>query len=653
MALPASGPISMSMINEELDNSATAKLSFQDIATGFELSAPNYDDSVAGLSLGELYGDSAGASTTATFEDFSISSFTIDTQTGNVSSNPVATAGSSPVPSLSVSYVSSPFGIVLTNTTRTANITFTCPASSSAGIAYDNAGTTISGSVTSTQNAFQFEFDDWTGEISNINPNTGVVTINAGADGNVNTVSEITNPTTFSQTSADPPGAGQVFFTPTSFGTVGTATPRVVTFKLGIPSTDLDGSGGQYGNFDASSNNIVSDDLSFTQQPSETVSLSGEGTGVDPLQWTSNQSGTSVAKSITIDVNAESVEWDAAVKQADSDDNPGMVDEEFKITTNSDGSGGSFSISGLSGDDVIYAFPTGSNTSVAKRLAVVEVTTEAEASDTVTLEQSGQVTFTSNPSPGGGDEMVFNHSGSGLLSGDNSIDLTSNLAWRTSITGSQFTFYEGSNFSNINNNVKTGSGNETFTISAAGNTGGKKFGTFDIGSTTEDTSEHLQFNISQQARPVDSGIFTNLYGAWSGSFGSLVSVTRGITQISNSPYHYSPTYFPIAVQTNYATTYTVSANSTTYGALSTTFDSSGNGAGSQTLSGINTITSTPSSNAQTQFFFNSKTEAQHSSTRQVILTFTFPDSSGTDELTISLIGSGTGGGGDPGGPPAP
>ena len=644
MALPASGPISMSMINVELDNSATAKLSFQDIATGFDLSAPNYDDSVAGLGLGELYGDSAGGGVVATFEDFSISSFTIDTQTGNVSSNPVATAGSTPVPSLSVSYVSSPFGIVLTNTTRTANITFTCPASSSAGVPYDNAGTTISGSVTSTQNAFQFEFDDWTGGISNINPNTGVVTINAGADGNVNTVSEITNPTTFSQTSNASPSAGQVFFTPTSFGTVGTATPQDVTFKLGVPSTDLDGSGGQYGNVGG----IVTGTKSFTQQPSETVSLSGEGTGVDPLQWTSSQSGTSVRKSISIDVNAESVEWDAAVKQSEG----GIVDEEFKITTNSDGSGGSFSISGLSGDDVIYAFPTGSNTGVAKRLAVVEVTTAAGASDTVGLEQSGQVTFTSNPSPGSGDEMVFTHSGS-LSSGDNTIDLTSNLAWRASITGSQFTFYEGSNFANLNSNTKTGSGNETFTIFAAGNTGAKKFGTFDIGSTTTDTSEHLQFNISQQPRPVDSGIFTNLFGAWSGSFGSLVSVSRNITQTSNSPYHYSPTYFPIAVQTNYATTYTVSANSTTYGALSTTFDSSGNGAGSATLSGISTTTSTITSNAQTQFFFNSKTEAQHSSTRQVILTFTFPNSSGTDQLTINLIGSGTGGGGDPGGPPAP
>ena len=642
MALPASGPISMSMINEELENSATAKLSFQDIATSFELSAPNYDDSVAGLSLGELYGDSVGSSATATFEDFGITGFSVNTQNGSITSNPVATGGSSPVPSLTVSYVSSPFSAVLTNTTRTANVSFTCPAESAAGVTYDNAGSTISGTVTSTQGAYQLEYDDWTGGIANINPNTGVVTITPGNDSNTG-IGAISNTTTFSQTSNASPSAGQVFFTPTSFGTVGTATSRTVNFTLGVPSTDLDGSGGQYGNVGGT----VTGTKTFTQQPNESVSLSGEGIGTDPLQWTSNQSGTSVRKSISIDVNAESVGWSAAVLQSEG----GMVDEEFHISTNSDGSGGSFSISGLSGDDIIYAFPTGSNTGVAKRLAVVTVTTDAGASDTVALEQSGQVTFTSNPSPGGGDEMVFTNSGS-LSSGDSTIDLTSNLAWRASITGSQFTFYEGSNFGNLNNNPKTGTGNENFSIFAAGNTGGRKTGTFDIGSTTADTSEHLQFNISQQPRIVDSGIFTNLYGSWSGSFGSLVDVRRNITQLDNSPFHYSPSYFPIAVQTNYTTTYSVSANSTTYGALSTNFDSSGNGAGSQTLSGISTTTSTPTSNAQTQFFFNSKTEAQHGSTRQVILTFTFPNSSGTDELRINLIGSGDDGG-DPGGPPEP
>ena len=137
MALPASGPISMSMINEELGNSATQGISFQSIATSFELSAPNYGDSKIGLGLDELYGDSAGSSTTATFSDFSISGFSINTQNGSITSNPVATAGSSPVPSLSVSYVSSPFSAVLTNTTRTANVSFTVPSENESGVAYD------------------------------------------------------------------------------------------------------------------------------------------------------------------------------------------------------------------------------------------------------------------------------------------------------------------------------------------------------------------------------------------------------------------------------------------------------------------------------------------------------------------------------------
>ena len=38
----------------------------------------------------------------------------------------------------------------------------------------------------------------------------------------------------------------------------------------------------------------------------------------------------------------------------------------------------------------------------------------------------------------------------------------------------------------------------------------------------------------------------------SGSFGILVDVERNITQSEFSPYHYSPTFIPIAVQTNCA-----------------------------------------------------------------------------------------------------
>ena len=204
MALPASGPISMSMVNEELGNSATQGISFQSIATSFDLSAPNYGDSKIGLGLDELYGDSAGSSVTATFNDFNIMGFTVNTQNGSIISNPFATAGSSPVPSLTVSYVGSPFSAVLTETTRTSNVSFTVPSENESGVTYDNAGSTLSGQTFTAQGAYQFEFDDWTGGIANINPNTGVVTFTPGNDSNTG-IGSISNTTTFSQTSNPTP----------------------------------------------------------------------------------------------------------------------------------------------------------------------------------------------------------------------------------------------------------------------------------------------------------------------------------------------------------------------------------------------------------------------------------------------------------------
>ena len=178
---------------------------------------------------------------------------------------------------------------------------------------------------------------------------------------------------------------------------------------MGVPSTDLDGSGGQYGNVGGT----VTGTKTFTQQPNETISLSGQGTGVDPLTWESGQSGTSNLKTIVIDTNTNSIGWSAVVLQSEG----GMVDLEFQITKNNDGSGGSFSTTGT-GDDVLYVFPTGSNTEVATRLAVVSVDTNAGANDTVALQQSGQVTFNTSPTPGSGAEMTFTNSGS-LSSGDN------------------------------------------------------------------------------------------------------------------------------------------------------------------------------------------------------------------------------------------
>ena len=642
MALPASGPISMSMVNEELGNSATQGISFQSIATSFDLSAPNYGDSKIGLGLDELYGDSAGSSVTATFNDFNIMGFTVNTQNGSIISNPFATAGSSPVPSLTVSYVGSPFSAVLTETTRTSNVSFTVPSENESGVTYDNAGSTLSGQTFTAQGAYQFEFDDWTGGIANINPNTGVVTFTPGNDSNTG-IGSISNTTTFSQTSNPTPSAGQFKPSATSFSApVGTNTTRTITFTLGVPSADLDGSGGQYGNVGST----VSGTKTFTQLVGETVSLSGEGIGTDPLIWTDTQSGTGVNKSVQITTGGGdgSVGWTATVLV---DTSGGGISTDFEVSLNSDGSSGQSAVSGT-GNDFIYIYPTSTNTNVATNVALIFVSTDAGATDSIDLEQSGQITFSLNPSPGSGTDIEFDHSGS-VTSGQNTGTLSSNVSWVLNITGSAFTF-ETDNDPGFSTNQRTGNGNEDITVQASANLGGVRYGTFNLDTTTANTTGNkIQVDLEQSARPVDSGIFTNLSGAWSGSFGQLVDVTRNITQISNSPYHYSPTYFPIAVQTNYATTYTVSANSTTYGALSTTFDSSGNGAGSQTLSGISTTTSTITSNAQTQFFFNSKTESQHSSTRVVYLTFTFADGR-TDELQINLIGSG-GGGGNGGAPP--
>ena len=302
------------------------------------------------------------------------------------------------------------------------------------------------------------------------------------------------------------------------------------------------------------------------------------------------------------------------------------------------------------GNDFIYIYPTSTNTSSATKEALIFVSTDAGATDSIDLEQTGQVTFNLNPSPGGGVDVQFDHSGS-VTSGQSNGTLSSNVSWVLNITGSAFTF-ETDGDPGASTNQRTGNGNEDITIFASTNLGAARSGTFNLDTTTAGTTGNkIQVDLLQTARPVDSGIFTNTVGFMSGSFGILVDVERNITQSEFSPYHYAPTFIPVAVQTNYATTYTVSVDQLSNGKLSTTFDNTGNGAGSGTLSGISTITSTPGT-SDTQFFINTITESQHSSIRQIILTFTFADGR-TDQLTLRLHGSGEDDGGGGGLPPAP
>ena len=451
----------------------------------------------------------------------------------------------------------SPFSAVLTETIRTSNVTFTVPPENESGVTYDNAGSTLSGQTFTAQGAYQFEFDDWTGGIANINPNTGVVTFTPGNDSNTG-IGAISNTTTFSQTSNPTPSAGQFKPSATSFSApVGTNTTRTITFTLGVPSANLDGSGGQYGNVGST----VSGTKTFTQLVGETVSLSGEGIGTDPLIWTNSQSGTGANKSVQITTGGGdgSVGWTATVLV---DLSGGGISTDFEVSLNSDGSGGQSAVTGT-GNDFIYIYPTSTNTNVATKEALIFVSTDAGATDSIDLEQSGQITFSLNPSPGSGTDIEFDHSGS-VTSGQNNGTLSSNVSWVLNITGSAFTF-ETDGDPGFSTNQRTGNGNEDITVQASANLGGVRYGTFNLDTTTANTTGNkIQVDLEQSARPVDSGIFTNTVGSMSGSFGILVDVERNITQSQFSPYHYSPTFIPIAVQTNYATTYTVSVDSVSW-----------------------------------------------------------------------------------------
>ena len=53
------------------------------------------------------------------------------------------------------------------------------------------------------------------------------------------------------------------------------------------------------------------------------------------------------------------------------------------------------------GNDVIYIYPTSTNSNVAKNEALIFVLTGGGVSDSIDLEQTGQVTFNLNPSPVG------------------------------------------------------------------------------------------------------------------------------------------------------------------------------------------------------------------------------------------------------------
>lgn len=633
MALPSSGPISMSMVNIEIGDDFNQGVSFASIATDFNLSAPNYGDSKLGLGLDELYGLSP--SLTATFSDFSVSSFTVNSQDGLISSAPQAQAGSDPLVSLTIDYVGDPFSLVLADTTRTADIDLTVPAESAGGNPYVNAGSTLSGQVTSTQNPYEFEFDDWTGGISSINPNTGVVSFVNGNDSNAPSV--VTNNTSFTQVSSAP-GAGEYRPSVTSFGVLSSAITRTVTFTVGVPGGSQDGGSGAYGN----QGTTVTGTDSITQQPIETISTTQDS---NPLTWTNSQNILN-KKNISIDVGGGNgtPSWSAIVLEGHTSGSGGVATTNFAITTTqSSSTSGSFS-AGATGDDVLYVYPVKPNTGILPVSDRVSISLGSGGISPVEvlLQQDGNVTFTTSPAAAGGSTIDVTYRGNGTVeSGDNTIELTTNpspneIDYIGSITGSSAFLIDGGTAD------VTGTGNKTFTLTTSANTGAGRTATFNIDATTAGVTGVLKtYNLKQKAAEATGNIKYN------GAVQSISIGTFGTTfTVGNTSGNPSPAYLDMrVVGANYAVNYQASIVTTTNAGLSSTFDNTGGGSG---LAFFNGTTSTDATGT-TQFFVNMKTNST-STDKTFTLTFTFDDDTSNTTTAIDFTVEGTGGGdGTPGG----
>ena len=632
MALPSSGPISMSMVNIEIGDDFNQGVSFQSIASDFNLSAPNYGDSKLGLGLDELYGLSP--SLTAVFSDFAVSSFNVDSQDGSITSQPTATAGSDPLVSLTIDYVGDPFSLVLADITRTADIDLTVPAESAGGNPYVNQGSTLSGQVTSTQNPYQFEFNDWTGGPISVNPNTGDVGFNNGNDTNAPSV--VTNNTTFAQVSSSP-GAGEYLPNNTSFGTFSNgSTTRTITFTLGVPDGSQNGSGGAYGN----QGTTVSGTKTVTQFAAETIASNPTGSttsGVDLLfayNSTTNQTVT-----ITVSGGNGSIDHDGTILSGHSSGGV-SPSSDFYISTDSSFPVNNFSAGFSSGNGhptgVYYVKPASTNSTITSKNARIIFSTNVGGQvATVLITQEGNVVFTT--SPAGGSTIVFNSNGT-LSSGDNSIDLTtsSGIDWNANVTGSGFSVTPSS-----------GTNSSTVSVFAASNTGTGRSGTMNIDATTAGITGVLKtFTLSQKAAQITGTVKYN--GANQsvsvGSFGTAITIANnGTTVGSGIP---SPSFMDFRVHgTNYTGTYDVSISPSAYAGLSLTSNTSGTGQGNSTLSNISTTTS---SSGNAQFFCNIDANDTQS-TQTFTLTITFDDDSSTSTTTFDFTLSPIPGGGGPGG----
>ena len=668
MALPASGEISMSMINLEIGNSAITQIDFEAIALEYNLEGPNYSDGVAGLSLGELYGLNPAAGDFIFSDAYGIPSNTGWTiyNYGAIDLSPTPDEGTNnTIDGLNpFTWRSTTYTKVFSPITRTATVVVDIPQYDTLNQGYNNYPGTVSGTISTIQPAYNLTTADVSTQLTSVRSQTGEVIWYAGNDSS-GPGSVTQNFTKSSPNITTNLPAGQVGISATNYGILSTTDSvqsRTVNFSIGVPSGAPDGvSGNEYGNVGST---LTKPSATVSQYSSASIEVGLQGpnvietaAGLGSMTFEYNEFGWSNKKKLDVDIltgySPSTMTWGIAISEGnvsnDGTGGGGPGPGTFKVAT-ADANPQSMFLSGTGPvayyNSNIYAHPTTENTTSAQIQHYLMCTTNNNGDSPggifyINVNQNPNITFNTSP--------VSNTTITLANTADNSnVILQTQLGYQAEITGSGFSVYDGDNVQSatpgneITGNVSAPS--NTFTVNATANTGPARSGTFNLWATSYDYLIKT-FIIQQAAGPLNEKLYTNIGGSWSALLFSTFPYT--IQQSATSPFAFPITSFGFALKTDYVESYSVSIDSDDY--LDIGLTSTG---GSTSLSNIDSQTTTPSSE---QFFVSiGDSGGQYSNTvfRETVIsvTFGFETHVAFSPLTIRLQGSGTS---TPPSPPGP
>jgi hypothetical protein len=645
------------MINEELGNNPLTTISFETIAAEYNFTGPNYADSNPGLGLDELYGLNPAAG------DFVFSDAYGDVNDTGWSFNNAGGVFNSPSPdegtNASITFngaSGTTYPAVFTSTTRDADVVVNIPQYDSFTQTYNNYPGTVTGTIFATQGAYQLQTADVSTSLSNINSQTGVVVVSAGNDaaapGSVTQTFTKSNPNVTINLSAGEVGQGA-----TQFNVFG-GNQRVLkttSLSIGVPSGAPDGSAsGQYGNVGSTltkTSNAVYQYSSASIEAGKATSVVTEtAPGLGFISFDYDDDSYQEGKKLDIDIitgyntTDNPMPWQmflySGSKATVGGSEGGLSNpQKFYIDNGTHAAMGGMGVTGTgatgSNNTSLKVYPVATNSTSGVFHRYIKLTTTGNGSSPggiyyINLNHNPNITFTVNPT-------TLSQFTAGAQ--NKTVALTTGLSWTATISGTGFTFTPST----------SGTGTTTFTVFAAANTGGIRTGVFTVDAVGF-SGFTKTFNFSQAAAAVNSTVYMKVgAAAWKnhGTILSPSSLPLVFQQSSSAPYGFTPNFVEFALQTDYAGTYGISLDSTTYLSIGTS-----NTGGSSSATSVNSVTSTPSS-AQL-YIRNDYSPGQYANTvfRDTVFTITNSDLS-THTFTIRLQGSGTSTPPSPPSPPTP